>query len=335
MRPTAIAPMLARLAAELPAGPGWLYEPKWDGFRAVVSVGDDVAVTSRNGRPLQRYFPEVVEALAPLPAGTVLDGEILLADPTQGFPALLERIHPAASRVTLLAGSRPAALVAFDLLMHAGEDLMPRPLAERRSALAALLRGADPRLHPTEATCDPRVAERWLDQPTAAWDGVVAKRLSSPYLPGAREWTKVKRTRTADCVVAGVRVDTALRPASLLLGVWTQTGTLHHPGVVSAPPRAVKDELQRRLPELAVPLAGHPWCEGFGVEGGATGRLKGAGGRWLPGMTQDWVPLAPVTVAEVRYDRLDGWRFRHPARWLRWRPDRDARSCGVDQLVAG
>jgi ATP-dependent DNA ligase len=320
--------MLARLMRSLPVG-AVAYEPKWDGFRCLAfRTTDGVCLQSRNERPLQRYFPEVVATVARLPTGTVVDGEIVLVrDGDVDFPALLERIHPAASRVEQLAMERPARFIGFDCLATQDADVMAEPFAERRRRLESLVDLVDV----TPLTLDAEVAGDWFARPQPGWDGVVAKDLDGAYQPGKRVIAKVKHERTADCIVAGVRLNPG-GVSSMLLGLWTTDGQLHHPGVVSSPPRAVKDELTRALQDSVVRLDEHPWRHGFGLEGGSTGRLKGAGGRWLPGMTQDWVPLAPTRVVEVAYDRVDRLRFRHPARWRRWRPDRDAATCGVDQL---
>jgi len=333
-----LAPMLARLARELPLG-GYLYEPKWDGFRCLVfRHGDDVDLRSRNDRPLARYFPEVVEALRALPEPrVVLDGELVARrGGALDFPSLLARIHPAASRVERLRAEAPAAFVAFDVLAAGDDDVRARPFADRRRLLESLLRRARPPLHVTPLTADAELARRWLERFTGAGvDGVVAKHRDLPYLAGERRMVKVKTERTVDCVVAGFRA--ALdRPAvaSLLLGLYDDGGALHHVGVVSSLREPVRRELARELAALAIPLEEHPWAEGYLVGGGTTGRLAGSAGRWTPDMALDWVPLAPVRVCEVAYDQADGPRFRHPARLVRWRPDRDALSCGLEQLAA-
>jgi ATP-dependent DNA ligase len=326
-----IAPMLAQLRRELPMG-DWCYEPKWDGFRCLLfRDGDDVTLQSRNERPLDRYFPEVVAAARALPDEIVLDGELLLEE-RDDFPMLLSRIHPAASRVTMLATEHPATFVAFDCLVSGGRSLIETSFEQRRAELERLQLPPDDTVALTPLTADPATAQEWFDHPQPGWDGIVAKAATATYEPGRRTMVKVKQERTADCVVAGIRLSAA-GVSSLLLGLWTWEGSLHHPGVVSSPPRAVKTD--RDLVRLAVPLEEHPWRSGFGLEGGTTGRLKGAGSRWLPEMTLDWVPVAPVRVAEVSYDRLDGMRFRHPARFRHWRPDREPGSCRVDQLVVG
>lgn len=231
-----------------------------------------------------------------------------------------------------LAESTPATFVGFDCLESGGEVVTDRAFRVRRELLQEVTASAAEPIELTPITADAAIALQWLDAPAGGWDGVVVKDPARGYEPGRRVMLKVKHDRTADCVVAGVRLSPA-GVSSVLLGLWTHDGSLHHPGVITSPPRTMRDQLAGRLRELVVPLAGHPWAGGFGLEGGATGRLKGAGSRWLPGMTQDWVPVAPRVVVEVAYDRLDGLRFRHPAKFRRWRPDRDASTCLVDQLV--
>lgn len=332
-----LQPMLARLARTLPTGEAWFYEPKWDGFRVIAFRGaDGVTLQSRNLRPLGRYFPEVVDAVGELPAGVVLDGELVLRHPEQGFAALMERIHPSRSRIERLSAERPVRYVAFDLLERPGEVLLEQPFRVRRSALEELLRGSpgdEATVAVASGTVDVAAATAWLAAADQRWDGVVAKNMDGAYLPGKREMVKVKPERTADCVVGGVRHDATGRPSSLVLGLWASDGSLHHPGAVGSLSAAVRADVADLVRTSAVTLGEHPWRDGFGLEGGATGRLRGAGGRWLPGMTLDWLPVAPIHVVEVAYDRVDGLRFRHPARFRRWRPDRDPRSCLVDQLV--
>jgi ATP-dependent DNA ligase len=330
--------MLARLARELPAG-DYAYEPKWDGFRCLAFASPGaVDLRSRHQRPLARYFPELVSALAALPRPAVIDGELVIpaAPGDSGFEALLARLHPSPSRVERLARESPATLVAFDLLADGPADLRGRPFAERRGRLEALLARAGPRLELTPATADAGIARGWLDaHPGGAIDGVVAKRRDLPYAPGKRTMVKVKRERTADCVVAGFRTyaDVPL-VASLLLGLWDRSGALVHVGVASSFPDADRRALFELLAPAAVPLAGHPWERGFNLGASPVGRLAGSAGRWDPAaMTLDWAAVAPERVAEVAYDRLDRLRFRHPARLVRWRPDRDARSCTFEQLA--
>jgi len=329
--------MLARLARELPRGP-FLYDPKWDGFRCLAfRHGDEVDLRSRNQRPLARYFPEVVEALLQLPKRHfVLDGELIVggADGLD-FEGLLARLHPAASRVERLRRETPAALIAFDLVAVGSRDLRDRPFSERRNELEALLADARPPLQVTPLTADADVAEGWLERfQGAGIDGVVAKHEDLRYQPGRRAMVKVKRERTADCVVAGFRwlVDRPL-PSSLLLGLYDDAESLHHIGIASAFAERTRHDLLEHLRPLVVPLAGHPWEHGFLLPGGPSGRLPGAAGRWMPEMAQDWTPVDPRLVCEVAYDQVDGDRLRHPARFKHWRPDRDASSCRLDQLA--
>jgi ATP-dependent DNA ligase len=329
--------MLARLQRELPQG-DFIFEPKWDGFRCLAFRDEErVDLRSRHDRPLTRYFPEVRRALRELPeARVVLDGELVVAT-ERGFDfgALMMRLHPAVSRVERLSAETPAGFVAFDLLALGDEDLRRQPFAARRERLVRLLRAAPPTLRLTPATADPDLAAGWLHQFAGGGvDGVVAKPFNLPYRPGVRAMTKVKLERTADCVVAGLRLFVD-RPelSSLLLGLYSSAGKLHHIGVVTSFKRGRRRELLAELRGLAVPLEGHPWERGFLMAGAPTGRLAGAAGRWSPDeMALDWVPLAPERVCEVAYDQVDGSRLRHPARFRRWRPDRDPCSCGLEQL---
>jgi ATP-dependent DNA ligase len=319
--------MLARLARELPHG-DFLYEPKWDGFRCLVFRDrGGVELQSRHGNPLGRYFPELVDALCALPmARFAADGEIVAFD--SEFAELLARLHPAASRVERLRDETPASLVLFDLLADADELLLDTPFAERRARLERLFAEVRPPLHLTPVTADPGVAAEWLER----YEGVIAKPLDLVYSPGKRTMVKVKRERTADCVVAGFRwrVDRPL-PSSLLLGLYDDE-ELRHVGIASSFGVRLAESLLAELKPRRVPLEGHPWEHGFLLAGGTTGRLRGAAGRWTPEMTMDWTPIAPELVAEVVYDQVDVDRFRHPARFRRWRPDRDPRSCTLEQL---
>jgi ATP-dependent DNA ligase len=330
--------MLARLGRELPAAGAHAYEPKWDGFRCLAFRDRElVDLRSRNDRPLARYFPEVVAAVAALPEPRlVLDGEVLvIVDGRADFSALLGRLHPAASRVERLVREVPAAYVAFDLLALGDRDLRAAPFAERRALLETVLATAPEPMRVTPSTRDPDVAATWLQGlATGAADGVVVKPDDLAYEPGRRVMLKVKRQRTVDCVVAGFRLLAPTEVSSLLLGLYADNGALHHVGVVTSLPKAQRAALFEQLRTLVVPLEGHPWERGFGLEGGALGRLKGTAGRWTPDMRRDWVPLRPDLVAEVSFDHLEGQRFRHPARLLRWRPDRDPRSCRLEQLAA-
>jgi ATP-dependent DNA ligase len=331
-----VAPMLAKLARELPTGDGWLYEPKWDGFRCVVFRDqDEIELGSRNGRPLNRYFPEILDPLrAALPERAVLDGELVIATPGGlDFDRLSLRIHPAASRVAKLAAETPASFVAFDTLAVAAEDLRAQGFAARRSRLEQIVADG-PLVHRTPATTDRVVAARWFDDfEGAGLDGVVAKALDSPYREGERTMVKVKHQRTADCVVAGYRTHKDGRGVgSLLLGLYDDDGALHHVGVASsfaAPLRAqLVDEL---APYRADALRDHPWRDWGGTDATST-RLPGAPSRWNATKDLSWEPLRPELVAEVAYEHLQGDRFRHTARFVRWRPDRDPRSCTYDQL---
>src|SRR4051794_15649570 len=327
--------MLARLVRDLPDGE-LAYEPKWDGFRCLAfRERDDVDLRSRHSRPLARYFPELAAAFAALPVDPlVIDGEVLvLVDGRFDFASLMARLHPAASRVKELARQTPAVFVAFDLLAAGPDDLRARPFAERRARLEELLATARSPLHLTPMTQDREVARHWLDAfRGAGLDGVVAKPLDQPYAGGARAMWKVKHARTADCVVAGARVgEPPDEVTSLMLGLYG-ADRLEHIGVASSFSRATRRELARELAPLATSLEGHPWEHGFLLEGGPIGRLKGAAGRWQPGMTLDWVPLAPRRVCEVAYTQMDGHRLRHPAKLVRWRPDREPRSCLVEQF---
>ena len=333
-----IEPMLAKLADELPAGEDLLYEPKWDGFRAIVFRGEsDVFIQSRDLRPLDRYFPELHDLFAAqLPAGCVVDGEIVIATPDGlDFDALQMRLHPAASRVAKLAHESPAAFVAFDLLAVSGRDLREAPQMERRLLLERLLADAKPPLHLTPVTRDRQTAIEWLARfEGAGLDGVMVKREDGAYEPGRRAMIKVKHARTADCVVAGFRwhksgADTV---GSLLLGLYDDRGTLHHVGVTSSFTMAVRKELARELEPLRIgALDGHPWRE-WAVASGDMVRMPGGQSRWSAGKDLSWEPLRVERVCEVKYDHLQGSRFRHAAVFLRWRPDKPPADCRYDQL---
>jgi ATP-dependent DNA ligase len=331
--------MLARLVRELPRGE-FVFEPKWDGFRCLASrEAGHVELLSRNERPLSRYFPELVRAFSSVDAEPwTIDGEVLLAlDGQFDFEALMGRLHPASSRVRELAERAPALFVAFDLLRADGESWCAAGFRRRRRRLEALFSGARPPLYLTPATEDRALAETWLTEFCGGGlDGVVAKPAEGAYEPGARAMLKVKHERTADCIVAGLRAaaaDDAVEVSSLLLGLVDASGRLEHIGVASSFGRGRRRALTRELAPLVTDLDGHPWQQGFLHGGGATGRLKGAAGRWIPGMTLDWVPLRIERVAEVSYTQVDGHRLRHPARFVRWRPDRAPDSCSIDQLA--
>jgi len=334
-----VAPMLARSVKEIPDG-ALSYEPKWDGFRSVIfRDGDDVEIGSRNERPMTRYFPEVVEAVrANFPQRCVIDGEIVIpAGPRLDFEALLQRIHPADSRVRLLAAQTPASFVAFDLLAIDLQDCTDLPFERRRALLTEALQSARPPVYLTPATKDRAVAVQWFSQfEGAGLDGVVAKPLSGAYQPDKRVMYKIKHERTADCVVAGYRLHKSGPDAigSLLLGLYDSEGRLASVGVVGAFPMAKRRELFAEVQPLVTGFEGHPWNWAGASEQAERARhpREAEGSRWNAGKDLSFVPLRPERVAEVRYEHMEGTRFRHTAQWVRWRPDREPRSCGFDQL---
>jgi ATP-dependent DNA ligase len=355
-----VAPMLAKPVDGLPSG-DYVFEPKWDGFRTIVfRDGDEVEFGSRNERPMTRYFPELVSAaLAELPERCVIDGEIVLPDFATGrldFEALQLRLHPAASRVRLLAEQTPAHFVAFDLLALGADDYTERPFAERRAALESALAAVRPPIHLTPTTTDRKVAEQWFTQfEGAGLDGLIAKSPECLYEPDRRVMLKVKHERTADCVVAGYRPHKTGDDAvgSLLLGLYRPSGELASVGVIGAFPMAVRRELRAELDPLVTTFEGHPWnwaahVAAAGPDGGSAGR-PGANGpadgtgavrtprsseysRWNVGKDLSFVPLRPERVVEARYDHMEGTRFRHTAQFVRWRPDRSPESCTFAQL---
>ena len=334
-----IEPMLAKLAEALPAGGGFLYEPKWDGFRAIVfRGGTDVFIQSRDLRPLDRYFPELHAAcLAALPAGCIADGEIVIATPHGlDFDALQLRLHPAASRVAKLAAETPAAFVAFDLIAVDGRDLRAAPQRERRVLLERLFAGIHPPIYLTPMTRDPAVAADWLSRfEGAGLDGVIAKPEQATYQPGKRAMIKVKHARTADCVVAGFRWHKSGKDrlvGSLLLGLYDDKGTLHHVGVTSAFSVEMRGRLALELAPLRTrAIEHHPWRD-WAEAGSETTRMPGGQSRWSAGKDLSWEPLRIERVCEVKYDHMQGPRFRHAAIFLRWRPDKKPADCRYDQL---
>jgi ATP-dependent DNA ligase len=321
-------PMEARSVDEIPIGADWQYEPKWDGFRCLLfRDGNKVELQSKSGQPLTRYFPELVEAALKVSAATfVLDGEIVVpVDDAFSFDALLQRIHPAPSRVQRLAEETPALLIAFDLLVGAdGEALVAEPLVERRRALEtfarAYLRGAEGiRLSP--ATTQLATAKRWLGRVGATLDGIIAKRRDVEYRPGDRSgMQKIKNYRSADCVVGGFRYNEG-KPVvgSLLLGLYDRKGVLHHVGFTSTIKREDKPALTKKLERLVAPP-------------GFTGNAPGGPSRWSTERSSEWRPLRPKLVVEVCYDHFSGERFRHGTRLLRWRPDKSPKQCTMEQV---
>ncbi len=332
-----VSPMLAKPVATIP--PDQLYEPKWDGFRSIIfRDGDEVEIGSRNEKPMTRYFPEVVAAvLANFPDRAVIDGEIIVANlegNTLDFEALQQRIHPAASRVKMLSGATPASFVAFDLLALGDRDLTTLPLIERRAALEQALADAQPPIHLTPATTDVAEAQRWFDEfEGAGLDGLIAKKFDLLYQPDKRVMSKIKHERTADCVVAGYRVHKSDAEAigSVLLGLFDDRGVLASVGVIGAFPMAVRKQLFAELQAYVTTFDGHPWNWAAQEDGERTPR-KNENSRWNAGKDLSFTPLRPERVVEVRYDYMEGARFRHTAQFVRWRPDRDPESCTYAQL---
>jgi ATP-dependent DNA ligase len=340
-----IEPMLAKASDALPDGDGWLYEPKWDGFRAIVfRDGDEVYTQSRDLKPLDRYFPELAGPLrASLPERCVVDGEVVIArDGALDFEALLLRIHPAASRVNMLAGESPSSFIAWDLLAIGDEDLRATDQGARRERLEAALSKVAPPVHLTPATRDRSMAADWFDRfEGAGLDGVVAKRLDAPYQPGKRAMLKIKHQRTADCVVAGFRWHKngpGTHIGSLLLGLFDDAGHLNHVGITSSFSWDRRAELATELAPLREnAVEGHPWQEwaewaGWGDAEASGQRLPGATSRWNRGKDLSWEPLRAERVVEVAYDHLQGNRFRHATTFKRWRPDKPPAACRYDQL---
>jgi ATP-dependent DNA ligase len=334
-----IEPMLATLAESIPTDAQFIFEPKWDGFRAIVYRGSsDLYIQSRDSRPLDRYFPELHDALLErLPERCVVDGEIVIVtDHGLDFDLLQLRLHPAASRVAKLAKETPASFVAFDVLAAAGRDLRDKPQRERRQTLEKLMRGVGPPVYLTPMTTDRRTAERWLAEfEGAGLDGVVAKPPENPYQPGKRTMIKVKHVRTADCVVAGFRWHKSGkdRIGSLLLGLYDNRGVLQHVGVTSSFTMARRKQLVEELAPLRKnALEGHPWRHWAEMDAAELNRMPGAQSRWSAGKDLSWEPLRIERVCEVKYDHLQGDRFRHATVFLRWRPDKRPKDCRYDQL---
>jgi ATP-dependent DNA ligase len=332
-----VSPMLAKPVADIP--PGQIYEPKWDGFRSIIfRDGDEIEIGSRNEKPMTRYFPEVVEAIrANFPARVVIDGEIIVADTQRNmldFEALQQRIHPAASRVKLLSEQTPASFVAFDLLAIGDEDLTERPFAERRARLEEALAAAEPPVYITPATSDLETGRRWFAEfEGAGLDGLIAKGKDLTYQPDKRVMAKIKHKRTADCVVAGYRLHKSGddRIGSLLLGLYDERDVLVSVGVIGSFPMAVRQELFVELQHLVTEFDGHPWNWAAHQQGERTPR-KNEVSRWNAGKDLSFIPLRPERVVEVRYDYMEGIRFRHTAQFERWRPDRDPHTCSYEQL---
>jgi ATP-dependent DNA ligase len=334
-----IEPMLAKLATELPAGDGWLFEPKWDGFRAIVFRDRDrFYIQSRDSKPLDRYFPELEAAFRKgLPPRCVVDGEIVIAT-AHGldFDALQMRLHPAESRVMKLAAETPASFVAFDLLAKDSRDLRSRPQAERRQLLEKAIEATADGVHLTPCRRERSVAQDWFHRfEGAGLDGVIAKHESTTYQPGKRAMVKVKHVRSADCVVAGFRwykQGPGTLVGSLLLGLYDDAGTLHHVGVTSS---FAMEHRRRLAAELELlrrdAIVAHPWREWAGAMDGSV-RMPGAQSRWSAGKDLSWEPLRIERVCEVKYDHLQGDRFRHAAVFMRWRPDKQPADCRYDQL---
>ena len=317
-------PMEARQAEALPSGPGWQFEPKWDGFRCLVfRAGDQIEMRAKSGKSLARFFPEMVSLIGRLhPDAFVLDGELVISgDSGPSFDTLQMRLHPAASRIERLSRETPATLVLFDQLSLGRENLLPAPLSERRKALEEFYsRNSQPRLKLSPVTLDRPIAENWLSKTGGAIDGVIAKRLDSPYRPGQRSMIKVKQLRTADCVVGGFRyLERERLVGSLLLGLYNDRGELDHVGFTSAISADHRKALTKELEALVQPP-------------GFTGNAPGGPSRWATERSTEWMPLRPILVAEVQYDHLTDGRFRHGTKLVRWRPDKAPSQCTFEQL---
>lgn len=334
-----VEPMLAKLARAIPDGDGWLYEPKWDGFRCIVfRDGDRLELISRKLRPLGRYFPELTAPLlAALPARCIVDGEIVVADAGGhglDFDALLQRIHPAASRINRLAAETPASFVAFDVLAIDDTPHLDEPMSERRSILERIVEPNEV-VAVTPASTDRAVADEWFHRfEGAGLDGVVAKPLDGRYQPGKRALVKVKHQRTADCAVAGYRIHKdGNGVGSLLLGLFDTAGNMQSVGVASSFSAKRRAELLEELePRTHDALVGHPWAQWVADDGDHAGAATGGGSRWNAGKDLSFVPIRMGLVAEVSFGQLEGRRFRHGVGFIRWRPDRTPESCTYDQL---
>jgi len=334
-----VKPMLAKLTRDFPEDADLVYEPKWDGFRCLVfRDGEEIELGSRNEKPLTRYFPELVESLrANIPDRVVLDGEIVIpSERGLDFDALQLRMHPAESRVRKLSVEIPASFVAFDLLALGDDDLTGAPFRDRRAALERALAASKPPIHLTPATTDPATARDWFERfEGAGLDGVIAKPPSLTYQPDKRAMLKIKHQRTVDCAVGGFRIHKdGAGVGSLMLGLFDDDGAMHHVGVATSFSAARRAELLDELaPYRTDALDGHPWAEWARAEAHQEGkRLPGGGNRWNAGKDMSWEPLRLGLVAEVAYDGMQGDRFRHATQLVRWRPDREPRSCTYDQL---
>ena len=319
-----IKPMKAKVRAKPPAPPGWVYEPKWDGFRMIAWGGEELRLESRNGKDLLRYFPELRPALLELPPGTIVDGEVVVVrDGATQFDALQMRIHPAESRIAMLAEETPGRLIVFDILAHDGQDVMGRPYVERRALLEDVYADLGDSWDLTPVTADLEEAERWFHEYEAAGcDGIICKQTDQPYVEDKRNWIKWKHRRSVDCVVGGYRVHKdGDKIGSLLLGLYNDDGQLHFIGHCSGFTNQDRVEILRQFEQLRT-------ADSFGEEA----RRPGAESRWSGGKDLSWIPVTPGVVIEISYDQLQGGRFRHATRFERWRPDKEAAECTMDQL---
>ncbi|MDF1597203.1 MAG: ATP-dependent DNA ligase [Acidimicrobiia bacterium] len=323
-----VLPMKAKVREVPPRPPGWVYEPKWDGFRMIAWGGREPRLDSRNGKPLLRYFPELEPALAQLPEGTVVDGEVVIVvDGVTEFDTLQLRIHPAASRVELLSNQTPAELVAFDLVAEDGEDLRTRPYEERRGRLELLFQRLEFPWHLTPVTSDFEEASRWfVEFEGAGCDGIICKQADGPYRDDKRDWIKWKHRRDADCVVGGYRIHKdGNKIGSLLLGLFNDKGELHFIGHCSGFSNVDRVAILNQLEQIRTD-------QSFGADG-ADVRVPGGESRWSGGKDLSWIPVEPGVVVQISYDQLEGGRFRHATRFERWRPDKPAEECTMDQLI--